>query len=245
MKWKTDSMISKANKLIFLVTVFLSLSGNAAVIEFAEDEIPSESVVPVLDSNLAVKNKLIQLKGRGEIGLLGGTVIDEMFYNNTIYGVQFYYNVDSENAFGVKYLDRSKGLSEYSDQFKNSQKHLDFNKAPAPGSILAATYRWSFLYGKISLSKNIVIPTVFSTETDLGINKDGQQNLPYGSLGITHKVYIKQNWGIGVSYRILVYQILNPVSANIGSSGPALSESDFSKKIQISQSIDLALSYLF
>lgn len=239
-------MTSKANKISLLLGITLfSLLSHAAVIEFEADEIPSESVMPVLDSTLAVKNKLVPLKGRAEVGLLSGTVIDEMFFNNVIWGVQLFYNMDNDTAVGLKYTDHLKGLSSYADQFRNTSKQLDFNKAPAPSTLISGSYRWTFLYGKISLSKNMVIPTLFSTETDLGLLQVGQENLPYAAIGITHKFYIKQHWGVGLSYRLLAYQTLNPVSVNIGSSAPAPSESAFTKKVQLSQSLDLTLSFLF
>lgn len=246
MKWKMDSMISMTNKLAIIFSiVFLAYSAQAAVIEFEADEIPSESVLPVLDSNMAVKKKQIPLNGRLELGFLYGSVIDEMFYNNLIWGLQFLYNIDDESAVGLKYGDHLNGKSSYAEQFESTSARLNFDKAPAPGRFITASYRWTFLYGKMSLSKNLVLPTLFSTESDLGILQVGGQNLPYGAVGVTHKMVIKKQWGIGLSYRLLVYQTLNPVSVSIRNSSPTPQESDFEKKLQISQSLDLALSYLF
>jgi hypothetical protein len=69
--------------------------------------------------------------------------------------------------------------------------------------------------------------------------------LPYSSIGIGQKLYAWKHWGISLNYRFMFYQILDPVSTSIVAGNPAPSESDFEKKLQISQGIDLGLSYLF
>ncbi|WP_374073656.1 outer membrane beta-barrel domain-containing protein [Bdellovibrio bacteriovorus] len=246
MKWKTDSMISKGTKrFILLATFFIACGGQAEVIQIEADELPTESVIPLLDSNMAVKNRSIPFTGRLELGFMTGTVIDEMFFNNTLWGIQLFYYFNEDSAWGLKYADRLKGLSSYSEQFQSTSAQLDFQKAPSPSTVIAASYRWSFLYGKMSLSKETVVPTVFSIEADLGVHKIGTQNLPWTSAGISHKVFVKKHIGVGLSYRLLLYQTLDPVSADVGSAAPTPSESDFDKKIQISQSLDVAVTYLF
>ncbi|MDG0815645.1 outer membrane beta-barrel domain-containing protein [Bdellovibrio svalbardensis] len=239
-------MISKATKILLVLALNLfALSSQATVIQFDADELPTESVVPILDSNMAVKNKAIPLAGRLEVGLFTASVIDEMFFNNSLWGFEAFYSFSEDKAWGLKYADRMSGLSSYSDQFQSTSAKPSFSKAPAPSSILTASYRWTFLYGKMSLSKSMVLPTMFATEVDAGANKVGGQSLPYTSFGITHKLFFKKHVGVGLSYRLLLYQTLDPVSVDLGSAAPTPSESDFSKKIQLSQSLDIALSYLF
>lgn len=214
-------------------------------VEFEADELPAESVVPLLDSNMAVKNKSINLRQRLELGLNYGFIIDEMFFNNNLFGLQIYYNVNEEQSFGLKYASRMSGMSDYSQEF--TTRDIYINRSPSPSSILAGIYRWSFLYGKMSLAKDMVIPTLFSAETELGVNKIGTQVLPYSSVGITQKFYMKKTYGLGITYRILVYQTIDPVSTYVGNfpSPNYPAESDFDKKIQVSQSLELGLSYLF
>lgn len=156
---------------------------------------------------------------------------------------RFFYSTSEEVAFGLKYYERMSGLSTYSDQFKSTSPNPDLGKAPAPTNIVAGSYRWTFLYGKLSFSKNIVLPTAISTEFDLGVNKVGSENMPLSAIGLTHKIFMKKRLGLGFSYRLIVHQTIDAVSANLTGSTPA--ESDFSKKIQLSQSFDLGLSYLF
>lgn len=239
-------MILKGTKrFILLSIIFATLASRAEVIQIEADELPAESVIPILDSNMAVKNRSIPFSGRLEIGVMTGSVIDEMFFNNTLWGLQLFYYYNEDSAWGIKYANRLNGISSYSEQFQNTSAQLDFQKAPTPSTIMTASYRWSFLYGKMSVSKDTVVPTVLSTETDIGVHKMGSQNLPWTSFGISHKVFIKKHVGIGLSYRLLIYQTLDPASADLGSSAPTPSESDFDKKIQISQSLDAALTYIF
>ncbi|AHZ83945.1 outer membrane beta-barrel domain-containing protein [Bdellovibrio bacteriovorus] len=239
-------MTSKAIKLLSLLFCLLLLgrSLEAATIEFSEEELPSESVVPVLDSPLAVKNKLVKPKGRLELGVNAGYIIDEMFFNNVLWGTSVFYHSSDYKAWGIKYLGRMTGLSTYSEQFEGTSQGLDFNKAPAPGAMLLGSYRWTFLYGKLSFSKDLVLPTQFSLEFDLGVQQSGQQNLPLTAAAISHRLYMKRQFALAATYRLLLYQMLDPVSADIGT-GTTPSESDFSKKIQISQGLELGLSYLF
>lgn len=249
------SMINKCNIFVLcLLALFSSPSlVQAQTLEFDPDELPAESVVPKLDSNMAVKNKSIPLKERLEFGFTYGFIIDEMFFNNNMAGVQAYYNLNDEQALGLKYSSRMSGLSDYSQQFESSSVYI--NRAPVPTAIVAANYRWSFLYGKVSFSKEMVLPTLFSTEFELGTNKIGTQTLPYSSVGVTQKLYMKKAFGLGLTYRLLVYQTVDPVSTHVGNCSPSgtptcntpvyPNESDFSKKIQISQSLELGFSYLF
>lgn len=243
-------MISKVNNKIFFAALacVLILGSNskalaAAPLTIEEEDLPAESVVPRLDSNMAVKNRLVPLDGRLEIGGSYGDIIDEMFYDSTLLGFQAFYHVTDDTAWGLRYLNRSTGLGTYGEQF-TSQSGTDFSKSPAPGAIIAGIYRWSFLYGKMSFSKDLVFPTIFSLEGDVGINKIGTQNLPYTAIGVSHKLMMKRHFGLSLSYRWLLYQTINPVSSNIRP-GSNPSESDFSKKLQISQTIDIGMSWLF
>ncbi len=239
-------MILKVIKNFLLLIFFLfPLISPAEVLQFETEELPAESVVPQLDSSMAVKSKIVPLAGRLEMGFILGSIIDEMFFANTLLGLQVFYYVTEDSAWGVTYLDHMKGLSTYSEQFGQTSAKVDFNKAPAPTTVLTGSYRWSFLYGKMSFSKNLVLPTVISMEADAGVSKVGSQSLPFTSAGITHKLLPKKNLGIALSYRILLYQTLDPASVDLGEAATVPAESDFAKKIQVGQSLDLTLSYLF
>ncbi|WP_374029941.1 outer membrane beta-barrel domain-containing protein [Bdellovibrio bacteriovorus] len=240
-------MILKDIKKYLLVgTIFLgAIQALAETEEVDYNDLPAESVIPILDSKLAVKSPSISFRGRFEVGIALGNVIDEMFFNNTLWGFQAFYHSDEDTAWGLKYFDRSEGLSTYSDQFANTSAQLDFKKAPSPTVILMGSHRWSFLYGKMSFTKDLVLPSTISVETDLGINKMGSQDLPIIGLGLNHTIFIKKHIGIGLAYRLLLYQTFDPTSSDLGASAPRPSESDFDKTVQISQNLEFNLSYLF
>jgi len=239
-------MISKVtNLIVVLLIATFSVATFATSVEFAQDDLPTESVIPVLDSNMAVKKKLIPFSHRFELGLTYGSIIDEMFFNNTLLGIQASYYLSEDQGLGIKYQSRMSGLSTYSDQFSQSSQHLQFSEAPEPTTIITANYHWTFLYGKVSFGKTTILPTTLYLDADLGMNKFGGQDLPYSAIGMGQKFFIQKHWGVFLTYRIMLYQIIDPVSAKISSSAPTPSESDFDKKIQVSQGIDLGLSYLF
>ncbi len=82
------------------------------------------------------------------------------------------------------------------------------------------------------------------TQVDLGMHKVGTQSMPYSSIGLSQKFFTRNRWGIGLTYKIMLYQTIDPVSAYVGGTSQP-NESQFSKKIQSSQAFSLDLSYLF
>jgi outer membrane beta-barrel protein len=234
----------KVGKLFLLVSLLFCTSVKAEEIKFSEDVLPTESVMPRLDSADAVRNRLLNHKGRFEIGLDYLWAIDELFFNTTLYGFQAYYHLNNDIGVGLKYYQYASGLNDYGNQFEQSST-LKFSRAPAPTSIMAVSLLNRILYGKISVTKETILPFIVNLEYDLGFNKYGSKNLIYGAIGLSHKLYFKNNVGFGLTYHLQVHEVPNPVSIDIRSAAPVPNESDFSKKMQISQSIALGVSYLF
>jgi outer membrane beta-barrel protein len=237
--------VKKSILLLFISLLFVPMAIHAEEIKFSEDVLPTESVLPKLDSVDAVRNRLLSHKGRFEVGLDYLWAIDELFYNTSLYGVQAYYHLNNDFGLGAKYYQNSPGKNDYGNQFEQIGNPLQFDRAPAPKSITALSLLNRILYGKISVTKDTVLPFVVNMEYDLGLNKYGSKMLVYSAVGLSHKIYFKHSIGVGLTYHIQVHEVPNPVSVNIREASPTPSESDFAKKVQISQSIALGVSYLF
>ena len=52
----------------------------AEVIEFPDEDLATETVLPVFENKVAVKNRLIELEGRFEAGFQLGATLNEAFY---------------------------------------------------------------------------------------------------------------------------------------------------------------------
>ncbi|MFZ3231796.1 MAG: outer membrane beta-barrel domain-containing protein [Pseudobdellovibrio sp.] len=232
-----------ANLLVVVILTGCSFV-QAEEITFNEDVLPTESVMPKLDSNDAVRKRLLNHKSRFEVGVDYLWAIDELFFNTSLFGFQAYYHANNDIGYGFKYYQYSAGTNDYGKQFDQAAQ-LKFERAPAPKSIIALSMLNRIMYGKISMSKDKVLPFMVNLEYDLGVNKYGSKSLFYSSIGIEHKVYFKDNIGVGLMYQVHIHQVPNAVSVNIKESSPVPSESDFTTKTQISQCIALGVSYLF
>lgn len=238
-------MNSEVVKLITALILTLSFAQvKAEEIKFNDDVLPTESVLPKLDSVDAVRNRLLSHKGRFEVGLDYLWAVDELFFNTTLYGFQGYYHLNNDIGLGLKYYQYASGLNDYGKQFDQAAT-IKFDRAPAPQSIFALSLLNRILYGKISVTKETILPFIVNIEYDLGLNKYGTKSLFYSAVGLSHKIYFKGNVGVGLTYHLQVHEVPNAVSVNIKEASPIPSESDFTKKIQISQSIALGVSYLF
>lgn len=242
-------MNSKAVNFLFLIVLLFGFTQTtkAEEIKFSDDVLPTESVMPKLDSVDAVRNRLLNHKNRFEIGADYLWAIDELFFNTSLFGVQAYYHLNNDLGLGAKYYQYSSGLNDYGNQFEKATagNSMQFSRAPAPQSIIALSLLNRILYGKISVTKESVLPFIVNIEYDLGLNKYGSKMLLYSAVGLSHKIYFKNSIGVGLTYHLQVHEVLNPVSVNIKEASPVPSESDFQKKMQISQSIALGISYLF
>lgn len=250
MRWRIPLIASKQIKAVLIFLAFICASPaysqevNTTIDELDADNLPTESVVPSVDSNLVVRNRLVSFAKRWDLNLSYGLVIDEMFFDNKFFSLATYYNFTEDTAFGIKYLSRSAGQSDYAKQFAQTLSNVNLSKSPAPSSLTALSYRYSFLYGKVSFSRDLVLPMSLDTQVDAGMHKVGTQSLPYTAAGVSQKFFLGKNWGIGLTYKIMFYQTVDPVSAFVGT-GFQPNESDFTKKLQISQAFGLDLSYLF
>lgn len=93
-------------KFIFvLVSLFVSSIVSAATIEFPEEELAKESVLPVFEGGtVAVKSRRVVTKEKFEIGPMMGMIFNEPFFSPLTYGIHAGYHGNefhsfAENAF--------------------------------------------------------------------------------------------------------------------------------------------------
>lgn len=68
--------------------------GQAEVIQFPTEELATESVMPVFDQPAVVRNRVVELAKRFEVGILMGYALTEPFYNPLQLGATFTYHIN-------------------------------------------------------------------------------------------------------------------------------------------------------
>src|SRR5688572_4408757 len=87
------------------VLLFLALAGCASRerVEFSDDELASESVLPVFEEPEAVKGRNIMVGEKTELMLAGGADLNAPFYGNIVFGGSLGYNFNEEQAVLVSF----------------------------------------------------------------------------------------------------------------------------------------------
>ena len=232
--------------LLLLGCVLMGTNARAEEIQFPENELPSESVVPVLDYPQAVQSRLLSFSKRFELDASTGWLLDEPFYQNQYSSISAFYNWTEFSGLGLKYLIFFQGLSDYSKQFANSGANLHLDRAPGPQNAILLTYEYRLLYGKISFSKDVITPISIFSFVEGGTMKYGSRSLPLLGLGIGQKTFFNTHWGMQLLLEVQYRQALDPLSANIRGDAPTIAaEGDFGTKTELGTNLGLSLIYLF
>lgn len=245
-------MVHRAKKFFAVVFVVgCVFSGVArADIQFPDDELPSESVIPRLDSPRAAMNRTVEFTKKWETKLGYGFLLDEPFYQNGFLSLAQAYSWSETSGISLRYMKWGSGLSDYSNQFASTARNLQFGRAPGPDMGYSLSYDYRFFYGKISFSKKSVIPTVLGSVFEGGMIKYGARSLPFFGLGLVNTYYFTSpgntsHWGATIGVRIYLRNLVDPLSKDLSSSVAAPAESDFGTTTRASTTFDLGVQYLF
>ena len=204
---------------------------SAKVIRFPEKELADEYVFPIFDSPQAVLNRNVSLRRRFEIKLSGILRTDEPFYFpfSALAGLSFYWN--EAHGIGLTGLFFPPGLNKRGEEMKakgqgiqnkNGEVVSYFNAALAPSPFFGgfATYHFSPLYGKISITKATVFN--FALYTFLGLGtlalKHGPGPLhiiPATHFGLGQKIYFGSYFALDGGIDFMVYRGPEPVSSQL------------------------------
>ncbi len=202
---------------------FATLAAHAAQnIEFPEEELATESVLPIFDQPVSVKNRAVVMSGRFEGEIMGGYSLTEAFFNPVSYGASVTYHVTETsgiNIFGLVYggglSDKGKALNGH---VENSAINANLQYGPQNKYLLLANYEFSAYYGKISITKDYVMNLNLYGLAGLGGLGIGDGTVPVVSLGIGQKFYFTNNFSLRADLRFLFYQGPNILSARLDQS---------------------------
>ena len=210
-----------------------------------DDELPSESVIPITDNSSSVLSKRVTFAKRFQIDLGTGSVLDEPLINSSYFVFRGSYYTAEEYSFGLGGRSRFGGKTTYSQQLNEGTAQLEFERAPAPTESYFVSFGYNFYYGKLSLGKSLVIPASTKLDTDFGMQTFGSSSKPFLQSAVTQSFYLNRHISIGLSIGLSLAQTYDSTSVNIRSTQPVPSESAFSTKMQTNQYLSLNLSTIF
>ena len=93
---------------LFLAALLLQRVAFAAeVVELPTEELAQESVYPVFDKPVSVKNRNVNTAGKYEIGGYYGNALTEPIFNVSKFGIVGYYHWSEDHAIGL-FFDRMR-----------------------------------------------------------------------------------------------------------------------------------------
>lgn len=220
----------------------------AEVIQFPDEELATESVLPVFDRPEAVKERVVQLKNRFELGALFGYALTEPFYNPMQVGGTFSYHFNEVHAVNVLATSFLSGLSNEGRQLNpipgtNPPINMNLQFAPQPKFLWLASYQYSGFYGKLSLTKDYVMNLHLYGLLGGGMYTIGDTSYPTVSFGVGQKFHFTPSFSLRVDIRALAYNGPNPTSALLSSSASVQPNSRFEERFYLEGLMNVGLSY--
>lgn len=192
------------------VLIFFAQARAGENIEFPEEELAAESVLPVFDNPVSVKNKRIRIAGRFEMGPAVGMSLLEPFYSPFFGGLNLTYHMKEEsgvNIFGVGFgqglSSNAQGLNPVPNTSPPQNANLQY--APAPKYLILANYQYTGFYGKISITKDYVMNLNMYGILGAGAFGIGDSTNPAFDVGLGEKFYFSQSIAFRVDFRLVGY----------------------------------------
>lgn len=241
---------------LLLASSFCSVTWAEVKIQFPEEELATESVLPVFEDRTAVRNRRVEHKGKFEINLMGGMVTSEPIYDPLNFGLSLSYHFDNTKGIHIMATMFSDGLSASGESLRNgdvidndggsSLITFDATKAPSKEFLLAAHYQYTAYYGKISFARDSIMNLSLSGLIGGGFYMMDGLTAPTVNLGVSQRYYFN-SW-LALRFDIL-FSIYN--GPDITSAGPLRTNDtnkpdpgEFEKSMQFDSNIFLGLSLL-
>lgn len=234
------------NKICLFILLFVT-SAHGEVIRFPDDELAKESVLPVFDRPVSVRNRLVELKGRVELGAGGAYDMTQAFFLAYGLGATASYHFNEEqglNFFGNYWV---QGASDYSKQLNpppRSTQNMNLQLAPAPKWLFLANYQHTGFYGKMSFSKETVMNLSLYGLAGIGAFGIGDAVKPTVSVGLGQKFYFTPNIALRFDLRLLLYRGPNILDANLANATTNVSDSEFPQKFMTTTLLNGSLVFL-
>ena len=205
----------------------------AEQIEFPEEELATESVLPVFDETVVVRNRKVTTTGRFELGLGAGLSLLEPLYNNNAFSLSGAYHLDETHGINFTAVLMQSGLSGNGEDLRDGKgidSTFDASKAPAPENYIFANYQATAYYGKISVTKSKAMNLALYGLLGLGLVQFSDSTEPALNLGFGQKLYFSENFALRADFSVAGYNGPDPTKpkgAPLTATGPSRSSDDF------------------
>lgn len=229
----------------------MAQAADSDVVELPQEELAKESVLPVFEHPISVKNRNIVTTNRFGLDLMYGQALSEPIYNVSRMSLSGYYNTSEDNAFGLVFIKNFPGVSTYANQL-HSQFGLDFSRAPAPTQTLLLDWEAKLFYGKMSLTKSVACNLTTYTSLEGGMAQFQNKSYPTIAPGIGQKFYFNKSLALKIDLHLFMgnapIPFLNGALKDGTQSGgkvdPTPSYADFQDRMTYTTVLDLGLSWL-
>lgn len=236
---------------VFLLALFVtSMTTAADEIALPEEELARESVLPVFDKTMVVRNRAITTEGRFEAGLQTGLNLLEPFYGSLVYGVGGSYHFSETHGVNFSALFLNSTLSSNAKDLQagkglQGSNTFDVSRAPNVDNILFANYQLTAYYGKISVTKTKAMNLSLYGLAGAGLVNWSDKISPGLNVGFGQKLYITKNWAIRADLTMAIYRGPDPTSRDLQAGGGTLDSGAFDQTIYFRTFLTAGLAYLF
>jgi outer membrane beta-barrel protein len=240
----------RLRSLLLGTLTLLSLQSRADTVEFPDEELATETVLPVFEKVRNVLNRNVQTAGRFEANAGMGLAMNEAFYSNYNIAGNLTYHLDELHAASFSGTYFFSGLNQYGSQLKEGKglertgKHFDASKAPVPKWMAFGNYEFTAYYGKISLSKQAVMNLSLFGLAGIGVYQTGTTSNVALDVGFGQNFYVTKQLAVRFDMKLVMYNGPDPTSVDLDT-GTNPTDSDFSKDWFYKTYLSLGLGYIF
>ena len=222
----------------------------AEQIEFPEEELATESVLPVFDETVVVRNRKVTVSNRFELGMGLGLNLLEPLYNNNVYNLSGAYHFDETNGMNVTAVFQGSGLSGNGEDLKNGKgidSTFDASRAPSPENYLFANYQATAYYGKISVTKTKAMNLSLYGLLGLGLVSFTDSTEPALNIGFGQKLYFSKNFALRADFSVAGYNGPDPTKPKglpLTTTNPSRNSDDFESTFYFRSFLTLGFVYL-
>lgn len=240
-------------KTIGLCFFLLAFQAEGVVVKFPDQDLAPESVLPLFNPSVSVRNRNIVNAKKIEVGGFIGASLIEPFYNQSAFGLNATYHLNERHAIHSSFFYWLSGLTDQAKTLGGTTlqggDRIDLSKAPSPQAYFVGEYQYTPFYGKISVDKNYVINTHIYGLVGGGYLITGGQGHLTLNLGFGYKFYLLKSLALRFDLRGIVYNGINPLNKKGGGAplgkDKELSISVFETHIIYSTLLSSGLSYHF
>jgi outer membrane beta-barrel protein len=232
---------------IAVVTPTALMAQTPETIEFPDEELAAESVLPIFDLNLSVRNRAIALSRRIELGVGMGYSLLEPFFNPLSLAGNMTYQWNEEQGINLMASFSLPGTSSYTNQLNpipTTGTNANLQNAPATKYTILANYQYSAFYGKLSVSKDYIVRTSLYGLAGLGMIGIADSSNIAVTAGIGQRFFLTPQISIRLDLRGLLFQGPDILSRKLYSSTGPEPAASFGKKLNFNIFLGFGMAWL-